>query len=297
MRQKILYLLFFFTTFLQNVVQNTPEEPLIDVSHTSPRPTSPAPSDVPETPSPVSSNHHQSDAIHLTPVHNNAPNGVPSSSRRMPSDSTSLPSNPEPMPSTSKDTSCSDNIQLERSISNFEYSPFKNHLKISDSLIITRKFTRTESKVPYAISGRDYFDLAKKTQEEKEKKIQLQEERKKKRLEKQALAKSKKTQKKRKLNDRSETENEAESENEAETQVVLDDSDDDMGLDEENCCFACLGNEDWTNNRAWLGCSGTRCRKWFHKSCISDEVCDMDNEQLREFEFFCKDCQRQMRSK
>ena len=90
------FFLYHFPSFLQNVVQNTPEEPLVDVSHTSPRPTSPALSDVPETPPvPVSSNHHQSDAIHSTPVHNNAPNGVPSSSRRMPSDSTSLPSMPE----------------------------------------------------------------------------------------------------------------------------------------------------------------------------------------------------------
>ena len=38
---------------------------------------------------------------------------------------------------------------------------------------------------------------------------------------------------------------------------------------------ACLGAENWSINSEWIGCSGIRCSRWFHKICISDDVYNM----------------------
>ena len=78
----------------------------------------------------------------------------------------------------------------------YDYSPFKSQLKISDTLLITRKVSKFKSKMPAAISGIDYYNLTKKKQEEKKEKLLQQEERKRKRLEKKTATGGKKTLKK-----------------------------------------------------------------------------------------------------
>ena len=74
--------------------------------------------------------------------------------------------------------------------------------------------------------------------------------------------------------------------------MTFDDSDDDLDLDEENSCFACLGNEDWGIDDSWIGCGKAKCNRWFHKSCISDEVCKMSKTELAAYQFFCRICEK-----
>ena len=67
-----------------------------------------------------------------------------------------------PIPSTSKDT--------PYMTTKFDYSPFKNYLKISDQLILTKKVSaKRNNQKPSAISGKLYFETEKKKQEEKQK--------------------------------------------------------------------------------------------------------------------------------
>ena len=147
------------------------------------------------------------------------------------------------------------------------------------TVINTRKFSKTKSKIPAAISGKD-FDFAAKIQEEKKQKIKALKDRKCKRLEKQTAVKQNKKTKMRDVSSESEEEN----------RIEFDDSEEDVEL-EENCSYACLGSEDWTIDSAWLGCSGTRCNRWFHKKCINEDVCNMTEAELREYEYFCKLCE------
>ena len=65
---------------------------------------------------------------------------------------------------------------------------------------------------------------------------------------------------------------------------MFDDSDDDLGLEDENCCYACLGKEDWKVDEAWIGCSNNKCNKWFHKTCIAEDVVNMTAEQLKKYQ-------------
>ena len=75
----------------------------------------------------------------------------------------------------------------------------------------------------------------------------------------------------------------------------MDDSED-LTETEINICQACHGNEGWADNDLWLGCSGygnKKCDKWFHKACLSEEVAQMDEAQLKEFELICDACKLQ----
>jgi hypothetical protein len=61
-----------------------------------------------------------------------------------------------------------------------QFSPFKRYLKISEDTVITRKISQTKSKVPPAISGKEYLATLiekqeKKAQEIKKKKKTLKE--------------------------------------------------------------------------------------------------------------------------
>ena len=125
------------------------------------------------------------------------------------------------------------------------------------------------------------------------------EERKRKREEKLRENQSRKKSKKKKqeiISSESTSEDEEERGDDAgiydDTIIVYETDDDDMLLEDENVCEACFGKEDWNLDEAWLGCSGRRCRKWFHKRCISDEVCKMTEKELIEFDFNCKICSR-----
>ena len=234
--------------------------------------------------SPQGSPTHISVTSHETSITQEPENVLTTSlSRDTPTDSTNredpvespvAPRPESPQPSTSG---------LSTNVSNWDYSPFKTHLKIADSLIITRKFSKTKSKIPAAISGKDYFEYAAKVQEEKAQKLRAQEERKRKRLEKQETVKQKKK--------KATLRKDSSSENEEESRIEFDDSEEEIDL-EENCCHACLGGEDWSINSEWIGCSGIRCNRWFHKRCISDDVYNMTAAELENYEYFCKFCER-----
>ena len=85
------------------------------------------------------------------------------------------------------------------------------------------------------------------------------------------------------------------SEESSENEIVLDDSDEAEFDDEENICFACDSSDLLHDANAWIGCSNARCKKWFHKHCLSQEVMEMTDEELERFEFFCNNCERSNR--
>ena len=174
----------------------------------------------------------------------------------------------------------------------FEFSPFKNHFQIAPSLVLTRKFAfMTKPKTPSAISGKEYIDVETRNQIEKQRKLTEKEQRKRKREERQkivALNKVKKSVKRKLI----EVSSDAEEDNnrEEECSIAYDDSSGDEALNEEDSCFACLSNDDWCNADVWIGCSGRKCTKWAHKSCISDEVIQMSKEELEAYDLYCSPC-------
>ena len=201
---------------------------------------------------------------------------IPSTSRMIPFEAENSSLNESAQPSSSALTN-------SRSFENWEFSPFKDHLKIADSVIITRKVVKTKPKIPPAVSGKVLNNFLKKQQEDKQRAQEEKDERKRLREEKKV-----ETHNKKKKNNR------AIEKEEEEDQIVFDDSSDDsMKLDDADVCHACLGNEGWEDDgAAWIGCSNDKCTLWFHKECISDEVCEMNEEQLEEFQFFCKKCEK-----
>ena len=133
------------------------------------------------------------------------------------------------------------------------------------------------------------FGWGKKKQEEKKKKLDQQEERKRKRLEKQEMTQTKNAKKK--------TRRDSTSSESDEGKISLNDSDDELGSDDENCCSACHGKENWKDDNAWIGCSTDRCPLWFHKQCISDEVANMTAKQIKNLEFYCRVCEKRRKKK
>ena len=63
----------------------------------------------------------------------------------------------------------------------WEESPFKTHLRISDSVPIARKVTKRKATLPPAISGKEYLQFLQRKRDEKVKQSELKEERQKKR--------------------------------------------------------------------------------------------------------------------
>ena len=175
-----------------------------------------------------------------------------------------------PGPSTSRN--------CNSSFDHWEESPFKSHLKISDSLIITRKITKTKPKLPPAISGNEYLQFLQKKQDEKKKQLELKEERKKKREMKKA---EKNAGTKRTL---------FTEESEESGQEMEFDDEESIEMEEENTCFGCGGNDEWDQPNVWIGCS--TCSKWFHKACISEDVMTMTEEELLEYNYYCKSCEQ-----
>ena len=164
----------------------------------------------------------------------------------------------------------------ESVIDSFDYSPFKKHLVISPKLIIARKETKVKSRTPNAVSGDAFTKYATQVQADKQRKIIEKEERKRKREEdkrlKASLPKKTRITAKRKLiieNSMSETETDDE------TQITYDDSSESELQEDISSCFACLSNEQWNIPEAWIGCSGKKCKRWFHKNCVSIEVTQM----------------------
>ena len=65
-------------------------------------------------------------------------------------------------------------VARESSFTSSVFSPFKDHLKISDRAIFTRtrKVVRTKSKIPLAVSGKDLSSYLQNQQDEKRRAIE-----------------------------------------------------------------------------------------------------------------------------
>lgn len=221
------------------------------------------------------------------------------------SESTSIASCSTPTPSdirviTEDIIETNNNDVRELSFSAWDYSPFKKHLKIADHVLITRKNVKTKPKAPPAISGKQYCEYLKKQQDEKKRLFDEKEKRKLERLQKGKTQKNKSQKgkkRKRTVEDTSEEEivEETDEEDEGkqeENQMVLDsDSDCSLKIDNE-MCNACYGKENWSVPEAWIGCSGRRCEKWFHKECISGDICSMTDDELKDYQLLCESCSK-----
>ena len=185
-----------------------------------------------------------------------------------------------PGPSTIPETPCFDRVEIV-------LSPWKDHLKISKNVIINRK-VQTKSKVPFAVTGDSYINAEEKRNAEKKKKLEEKEERKR-------IKEAKKRDKEKGKAVKRRLYCEERSEESSENEIVFDDSDEAEFDDEENICFACDGSDLLHDANAWIGCSNARCKKWFHKHCLSQEVMEMTDEELERFEFFCNNCERSNR--
>ena len=62
--------------------------------------------------------------------------------------------------------------------------------------------------------------------------------------------------------------------------------------DDMESCHACLGKDAWEEPNAWIGCSGKRCKMWFHKECLSDDIVKMNDDELEKFNYYCKLCEK-----
>ena len=174
-------------------------------------------------------------------------------------------------------------VQRKATYNSFEFSPFKEYLTISDSLIMTRKTPRLKSKVPPALSGKDFHQNLLKMQNEKERQ-QIEKERRKEERERKKAEKEK-AKKGRRGNKRKRNESDDSSDPDA---IVMDTDSDNMDREDENICFACLGNEGLDEGSNWIGCN--KCSRWYHRTCLSEEIENMTNEELVAFNFVCALC-------
>ena len=85
-----------------------------------------------------------------------------------------------------------------------------------------------------------------------------------------------------------------ESESDAE-EIVDDESDADIEEDFDGKCGACLGTDGLDEANNWIGCNS--CPRWFHKSCLSGGVEEMDEEEILRFHFKCPICEKSETSK
>ena len=56
----------------------------------------------------------------------------------------------------------------------------------------------------------------------------------------------------------------------------------------EDICSACLGREGFNKGSNWIGCN--RCPRWYHKSCLSENIAQMSLKKLQAFNFICNFC-------
>ena len=181
----------------------------------------------------------------------------------------------------------------QQSYDNFQFSPFKHYLKISENTIITRKPVKTKPKTPSAISGKEFRDNLKEQQEKKENELKEKERRKKEREEKKLIKSSTKKTNKRKIIQTVEVrDDEIIEETSSEEEILFAASSDD-DIDGLNVCAACGGDEDWGKGNKWIGCN--KCSGWVHKACISLEIEAMTNAELKKFYFICSKCQKRHR--
>ena len=144
--------------------------------------------------------------------------------------------------------------------------------------MITRKQSETKTKEPHAISGADCYKLMQSKQDEK----QRQQESKGKR--------SKKS--KNSTEEHGEVVDNSRVVDETAISLHTDDEDSLDNNSHNDVCFACLGSEDWDVPDAWIRCSTEKCGWWFHKNCLSEDVSSMTQQQLDDYDFYCKSCEQ-----
>ena len=190
---------------------------------------------------------------------------------------------------TANITSTPSSSSAARSLSfnQWDYSPFKRHLKISNTVHITRKKT-LKTKTPPAISGREYVEHTRKLNDSKTREQEKKEERRVARIAKKnekCVKKNEKSVKRKRV-----VENESESSDEE--LPTLDADDTDASIEETASCFACLGRDGWDDNSKWIGCGSKKCYRWFHKLCLSDDIAKMSDKQIHNYKFYCKVCEK-----
>ena len=176
------------------------------------------------------------------------------------------------------------------SYSNFENSPFKTYLKISDNVIMSRK-SGNKSKMPNAITGKVYnetlkFEQKRKSDAEAQKK-RRKEEREKKKAGKQLKCRT--------------VENPVgEHSSDDEIEISYQDDADFEALMEliqqpNTACATCFGTEQLNVKNAWIGCS--TCEAWIHRGCVSRKVERMTEAQIRKLNFVCLTCKNKRTTK
>ena len=65
-------------------------------------------------------------------------------------------------------------------------------------------------------------------------------------------------------------------------------SDSEIDEDFEEKCGACYGENGLDDHDRWIGCN--RCPRWFHKGCLSEEIEQMNSEEIEVFNLICNTC-------
>lgn len=130
---------------------------------------------------------------------------------------------------------------------NFEYSPFKHYLTITDKIVVAQKTTKIKSKTPSAVSGEETYKVQLKNQEQKEKqqeqKVKWKTERELKKIQKVTEHQQKR---KRSVTTDDETDD---------TLIQMVESNSDVGGLNENICSECQGRECYDEPSKWIGCN------------------------------------------
>jgi len=165
-------------------------------------------------------------------------------------------------------------------------------LKISEKTSIGKKSTKIKSKTPHAVCGEDFHRNLLRKQQEKEK---MEMEKQKRREDREAKKATKKTKvnanKKRKSPD---TNGDREREDSDLEDITYMETDSDEGDDSNEKCSACFGEDGLDDNAKWIGCN--RCPRWFHKSCLSERVEQMTDEELEMYNFICQHCTKLLKT-
>ena len=170
-------------------------------------------------------------------------------------------------------TTSSSRTPVKSSYEKVIFSPFKKYLKISDSMIITHKFSsKIKPKTPAAVTGRDLNAHLLKIQKEKEQALAEKNKRKEEREKKKIATTTKRL---------------------LQSQIISDD-DSLENTENQNMCHACYGEDGLDDGIKWIGCN--HCPRWYHKTCLSLGLEEMSDTEIATFDFVCKSCEKSDKS-
>lgn len=58
----------------------------------------------------------------------------------------------------------------------------------------------------------------------------------------------------------------------------------------KNACLACHGSDRQNIGDAWIGCN--KCASWFHRDCLSIDIENKRQEEIKEFSLICRNCSK-----